>query len=175
MKRRLLTILGIIVGVIVTGLLVAASIWPVINKVETGQTPEYPTIQPQYYTAEPERVFDQSRDAIESMPRWNLVSAQSGSHTLKATHETYVFGFIDDVTIWIEPVTEFVTRVRVRSASRIGKGDFGQNARNIRQFFRGLDDRIGAVKFDPDQLDRGGAASGGPDAGRDAGRGSDVE
>ena len=153
MKRRLLTIVGILAGLAVTGLLVAASIWPVINEVETGTTPEYPNIQPQYYTAEPRRVFEQSRDSIEAMDRWELVSTQPAAHTLKATHATYVFGFIDDVTVWIEPVTEFVTRVRVRSASRLGKGDFGQNARNIRQFFTALDERLGAVKFDPDRLD----------------------
>jgi uncharacterized protein (DUF1499 family) len=153
MKRQLLTVLGILVAVVVTGLLVAASIWPVINEVETGRTPEYPDLQPQYYNADPGRVFTQSRDAITSMTRWKVVSSESASHTIKATHETYVFGFIDDVTVWIEPVTEFVTRVRVRSASRMGEGDFGQNARNIRAFFRALDDRLGAVKFDPDQLE----------------------
>lgn len=155
MKRQILTLLGILVALVVVGLLVAASIWPVINEVETGRTPEYPDLQPQYYNADPERVFAQSRDAIESMPRWKVVSAESASHTIKATHETYVFGFIDDVTVWIEPVTEFVTRVRVRSASRMGEGDFGQNARNIRAFFSALDDRLGAVKFDPDQLEQG--------------------
>jgi uncharacterized protein (DUF1499 family) len=155
MKRQILTVIGIFVAIVVTGLLVAASIWPVINEVETGATPEYPELQPRYYNADPERVFAQSRDAIDSMPRWNVVSAESASHTIQATHETYVFGFIDDVTIWIEPVTEFVTRVRVRSASRVGQGDFGQNARNIRSFFSALDDRLGAVKFDPDQLEQG--------------------
>jgi len=155
MRRRLLTILGIVVGTVVTGLLVAASIWPVINEVETGETPEYPEIQPQYYTAEPPRVYEQSREAIAALDRWRVVSAEGGSHTIKATHETYVFGFIDDVTVWIEPVTEFVTRVRVRSASRVGKGDFGQNARNIGEFFGALDERLGAVKFDPEQLGEG--------------------
>lgn len=153
MKRRVLTVLGILVGLLVTGLLVAASIWPVINVVETGKTPEYPDIRPQYYTAEPTRVFEESRNAIESMERWEVVSADKPSRTIEATHETYVFGFIDDVTVWIEPVTEFVTRVRVRSASRVGKGDFGQNARNIRGFFDALDKRLGAVKFNPEELE----------------------
>ena len=153
MKRRLLTIVGILAGLAVTGMLVAASIWPVINVVETGETPEYPDVQPQYYTAEPRRVFEESRDSIEAMERWTVVSSQPANDTLKATHSTYVFGFVDDVTVWIEPVTEFVTRVRLRSASRIGKGDFGQNARNIQQFFGALDERLGAVKFDPEQLD----------------------
>jgi uncharacterized protein (DUF1499 family) len=161
MKRRLLTIVGILAGLAVTGMLVAASIWPVINVVETGKTPEYPEVQPQYYTAEPQRVFEESRSSIEAMERWEVVSSQPANHVVKATHSTYVFGFVDDVTVWIEPVTEFVTRVRVRSASRIGKGDFGQNARNIQQFFGALDERLGAVKFDPEQLD---APSDQPDA-----------
>ncbi len=152
MRRQMLTILGIVVVLVVAGLLISASIWPVINEVETGSTPEYPDIQPQYYSAEPRRVFEQSREAIASMQRWEVVSTDSSDHTLQATHQTYVFGFVDDVTVWIEPVTEFVTRVRVRSASRIGEGDFGQNARNIREFFDSLDQRLGAVKFDPDQL-----------------------
>ena len=165
MKRRVLTILGILVGLVVTGLLVAASIWPVINVVETGKTPEYPKVRPQYYTAEPKRVFEESAAAIEAMPRWSVISAEAGTQTIKATHETYFFGFVDDVTVWIEPVTEFVTRVRVRSASRVGKGDFGQNARNIREFLRALDDRLGAVKFDPDELDNDEPAAASPDAG----------
>lgn len=168
MKRRILTILGVLVGLAVTGLLVAASIWPVINEVETGKTPEYPEIRPQYYTAEPKRVFEESRGAIEAMDRWKLVSADNASRTIKATHETYVLGFIDDVTIWIEPVTEFVTRVRVRSASRVGRGDFGQNARNIRQFLTRLDERLGAVKFDPNRLQKENSS---PTPDRDAGSG----
>ncbi len=152
MKRKLLVSLGVTVGLIVTVLLVTASIWPVINEVETGKTPEYPNIRPQYYSAEPKRVFEAAQTRIESRERWKLVEADPQSWQIEATHETYVFGFVDDVTIWIEPVTDFVTRVRVRSASRVGKGDFGQNARNIRQFFEALDDRLGAVKFDPDEL-----------------------
>jgi uncharacterized protein (DUF1499 family) len=32
--------------------------------------------------------------------------------------------------------------VEVRSASRVGRGDFGQNARNIRGFFDALDQEM---------------------------------
>jgi uncharacterized protein (DUF1499 family) len=152
MTRKFIVSLGIATGLIVTALLVAASIWPVINEVETGETPEYPDIQPQYYSAEPRRVFEEAKASIELRTRWKLEAARTDSWTIEATHETYVFGFVDDVTVWVEPVTDFVTRVRVRSASRMGKGDFGQNARNIRDFFEALDARLGAVKFDPDEL-----------------------
>lgn len=152
MKRLFFIAFAVLVAVTVTGLLVAASIWPVINEVETGKTAEYPEVQPQYYTTDPQRVFEEARLGIEAMDNWTLVSEDAATWTLEAERETSVLGFVDDVSVTIEPVTEFVTRVHVKSASRVGKGDFGQNARNIRQFFAELDERLGAVKFDPDKL-----------------------
>lgn len=152
MKQKLLIALAILVGVTVTGLLVAASIWPVINEVETGKTPEYPEVQPQYYTTDPQRVFEEATGAVEELGGWTLANEDTASYLLEAERETNVFGFIDDVTIRVEPVTEFVTRVHVKSTSRVGKGDFGQNARNIEEFFVELDQRLGAVKFDPEKL-----------------------
>jgi uncharacterized protein (DUF1499 family) len=150
MGRRFFIIATIVVGVIVTALLVAASTWPVINVVETGKTPEYPEIQPQYYsTDDPVRVYEESKASVEELERFELVESDPADRVIRAEATTSVFGFVDDVTIRIEPVTEFVTRVHVRSASRVGKGDFGQNARNIEEFFEELDSRLGAVKFDP--------------------------
>jgi uncharacterized protein (DUF1499 family) len=152
MKRLFFIAFAVIVGLTVTGLLVAASVWPVINEVETGKTPEYPEVQPQYYTTDPQRVFEEAEAGIEALDNWTLVSEDSATMALVAERETSVFGFVDDVHVTIEPVTEFVTRVHVKSSSRVGKGDFGQNARNINEFFSELDDRLGAVKFDPDKL-----------------------
>lgn len=152
MRRRLLIAAAILVGLVITGLLVTASIWPVLNTVETGQTPEYPELQPHYYTAEPRRVFDETADAIDSLQRWRLVQKEPSRWTLTAQRSTQVFGFVDDIEVTIEPVTEFVTRVSVLSRSRFGKGDFGQNARNIAELQAELDRRLGAVKFDPDSF-----------------------
>jgi uncharacterized protein (DUF1499 family) len=60
---------------------------------------------------------------------------------------------VDDVLIYVEPVTDFATQIRVRSTSRVGRGDFGQNARNIKEFFGAVDERIGALKFDPSKAE----------------------
>lgn len=149
MKKRLFLASAILVGLLITGMLVAAATWPVLNVVETGQTPEYPEVQPLYYSADPRRVFDESEASVEALERFELVEADAATRTLRAEATTRVFGFVDDVTVRVEPVTEFVTRVHVRSASRVGKGDFGQNARNIRTFLDELDARLGAVRFDP--------------------------
>lgn len=149
MKRKLLYIAAAIVGLLIALILVAASYWPVINVVETGKTPEYADVVPQYYSADdPLRVYDEAVAGAGAIQRWEVVESDRTKFTVKATRTTRV-GFVDDIIITIVPVTEFATEVNVRSASRVGKGDFGQNARNIKEFFAELDKRLGALKFDP--------------------------
>lgn len=148
MKRRILTILAVVVGLLVTFVLVTGSMWPVLNDVKTSETPAYPDVLDQYFSADPKRVFDEAAQAVESLENWELVEKKSDRLTIEATRET-TLGFTDDITITVRPQTEFVSRVAVHSRSRVGKGDFGQNARNIREFQAELDDRLGAVRFDP--------------------------
>jgi uncharacterized protein (DUF1499 family) len=146
-------IVGAVVGLIITALLIAGTMWPVINEVETGETPEYPDVQPQYYSASPEKVFREVRAGIDEMSRWDVADARLDELTLEATHTTLLFRFVDDVTVWVESVTDNVTRVDVRSASRVGKGDFGQNARNINDLFDELDSRLGSDKVSREELE----------------------
>ena len=154
LKQRLFIGSATVVGLLITAMLIAAAIWPVINDVKTGETPEYPDIQPLYYTADPRRVFDESVASVEELERWEVVKSDVATRTIEATSTTRVFKFVDDVTITVQPVTEFVTRVDVHSRSRVGKGDFGQNARNITMFYGELEERLGAVRFNPEVPDK---------------------
>ena len=131
-------------------MVITACIWPMINEVETGMTPEYPEIQPHYYSTSPDRIYEEARAAVDDLESWTVVSSESATFEIEAERTTRVFRFVDDVTIRVEPVTEFVSQVYVRSASRVGRSDLGQNARNIEEFFVELDERLGAVKFEPD-------------------------
>ncbi len=149
LKKRLLTAVAILVGVLIMGVLIASGIWPVINRVETGKTPEYAEIIPHYFTAEPQRVFEECKGSVETLEGFTLTSSDLPTRAIKAQVIATPLGLEHDITITIEPVTEFVTRVHVLSASRSGKGDFGQNARNIETFFGELDRRLGAVRFEP--------------------------
>jgi len=112
--------------------------WPLINVVETGRTPEYPDILPRRYEAEVEQVFDAALHAVNQLPRWALVSYQPESGEIRAEARTRLFRFVDDVHIRVVSEGNAAV-VLVRSASRIGRGDFGQNARNIRVLFEEID------------------------------------
>jgi uncharacterized protein (DUF1499 family) len=61
-----------------------------------------------------------------------------GPDTLTAVWTSPLFRFKDDVSIELVPEGGS-TRVLVRSASRVGRYDFGQNARHVRDFFAALE------------------------------------
>jgi uncharacterized protein (DUF1499 family) len=55
---------------------------------------------------------------------------------------------VDDVVIRVEDQAG-ATVVNVRSASRVGRGDFGQNARNVRAFLAELDRQMETASARP--------------------------
>lgn len=114
---------------------VALTRWPLINDVETGRTPEYPDLRVQRFTAPEQRVTRAARAAVTALPGWELIGSGRGpgGAELQAVASTRVLRFKDDVTVRIRKKDD-LTEVSVRSRSRVGKADFGQNARNIRAF-----------------------------------------
>ena len=58
-----------------------------------------------------------------------------------ATATSLVFGFKDDVVVRVAKGTDG-TRVDVRSKSRVGRNDFGMNAKRIRTFAENLRGRL---------------------------------
>lgn len=117
--------------------------WPIINDVETGKTPEYPDVQPQQFRAPRERIIEAAERAAGSLRGWTVTNVDHDAGVVTAVRTTRLFRFRDDITIRVEPGSsdeQFV--VNVRSKSRVGKGDFGQNARNIRELQAALSEQL---------------------------------
>jgi len=142
--KRTVVLAGVGVAVVLSGVWLMFGMWPVINIVETGRTPQYPDITPRTYPTSQERVFDAAMHAVNRLPRWGVVSYDERNGEIRVEATTRVLRFVDDITIHVEPNDEGA-RVHVRSASRVGKGDFGQNARNIRAFLSELDRQLAHV------------------------------
>jgi len=137
MAKRLLLLAVVVVAVLI------ATAWPRINDVETGRTPEYPDLRRREYAASEEAVTRSLKQLLTRLPRWELVGGGQGpgGSELQAVHSTRVFHFKDDVTIRIRREGGR-TRVGVRSRSRVGHWDFGQNARNIHELLDALDRQV---------------------------------
>jgi uncharacterized protein (DUF1499 family) len=88
----------------------------------------------------PDEALRRVDTAIRNLPRWRVEMLDYSIGTIAATRRTRLFRFTDDVAIRVEP-TAGGTRVHVRSKSRLGKSDFGQNRRNVLELFAGLIER----------------------------------
>ncbi|UUO07122.1 DUF1499 domain-containing protein [Blastopirellula sp. J2-11] len=78
------------------------------------------------------------QEQIASLSRWNVERVDGGEKTvIHATRKTPLWGFVDDIRVTITPGDE-TTSITVYSKSRLGKGDLGQNPRNIKELMRRL-------------------------------------
>ncbi|NNE98733.1 MAG: DUF1499 domain-containing protein [Pyrinomonadaceae bacterium] len=73
--------------------------------------------------------------------KWKLVEYkdEDGSSSAKVGAEVPVLVFTDDLTVKFEEKDDGVVQVNVRSESRVGKSDFGENARHVRKILNALD------------------------------------
>jgi uncharacterized protein (DUF1499 family) len=115
--------------------LVAAAIWPTINDVRTGATPEYPQLQAQRFARPADEVFAAALATAREMGL-EVTSAENGQ--IHAVATTRIMRFKDDVTITVGRDGT----VNVHSRSRIGKGDLGANARRIGDFQARLAEKL---------------------------------
>ena len=79
------------------------------------------------------------RSAAATMPRWTPVRDDGLVLTWEA--RTRLLGFVDDVKVEVFPAGSG-TRLRLRSASRVGASDFGTNGRRLDSFLEALDAQL---------------------------------
>jgi uncharacterized protein (DUF1499 family) len=112
-----------------------------LNDVTTGETPDYPDLQPRRYAQDPPTVFRAARATAAGMRGWRITAADPVAGTVQAEARVLLTPFTDDVTIRVRPA-DGGSQVVVRSRSRVGRGDLGVNARRIRAFLRALDHEL---------------------------------
>jgi len=94
------------------------------------------------YESSPGEVLDAAERAIEGLSNWSL--AERSETGLRAVRTTSILRFKDDVGLEAEPVdNDTGTRLRLSSASRMGKSDLGQNPRNLRELLDALQRELG--------------------------------
>ena len=122
-------VLSLLLVLLAAAALTSACMWPLINDVKTGQTPEYPNLQPQRFSAGTDAVYAAALEAAKAIGL-EIISSDPAIGEIRGVATTRVLRFKDDVTITISREGD-ATVVNIRSASRVGKGDFGANARRI--------------------------------------------
>lgn len=145
MKKKILIIVTIVLVPLIALMIVGRVFYP-DNVAETTPDGHPKGLVTRYYTADPEQAEAAVREIIPTMTtwgaHWKLVDPgvrEGNQIVIKA--EVPVVIFTDDLTVTITYSGESA-RVNVRSASRVGKSDFGENRRHVAQFLDALDQKL---------------------------------
>jgi len=115
---------------------VKANSLEISSEVLEQQKQGYPDIGPVTLAVPSAQAFDRAL-ALARARGWEVVAADASAGRIEATDTTRWFGFKDDIVIRIAPQGD-VSRVDLRSVSRVGRSDAGTNARRIREFVADL-------------------------------------
>jgi uncharacterized protein (DUF1499 family) len=105
-------------------------------EVAAEQKRAFPDLVPLVTKAPKERVFEAAQ-AAAAASGLTVVEAVPLEGRIEATQTSFWYGFTDDMVVRITETPEG-TRVDVRSKSRVGRSDLGQNAKRVRTFLAKL-------------------------------------
>lgn len=117
-------------------------------EVEAAQRVAYPRIQPMLVDLEPDQAYRMSLRIAKDLG-WRIVDAtppnlrgEAEAH-IDATDRSLFFGFLADIAIRIR-AQGAKTQIDIRSASRVGRHDFGANARRVLRFIDAVQQSVEA-------------------------------
>ena len=105
------------------------------NFAATSPAATDPRLRPRVLKLPPAAAIDRVAGAVAAIRGWRVVGRGEG--VIQATRTTRIFHFVDDISILLEPAAGG-TAVSARSSSRVGRGDFGQNRRNLGELWQAL-------------------------------------
>jgi len=157
--RRMLFALAAVALVVFASLALQIDDWSrdlTTNEASTSETAADALLRPRRIRRPRDEVVGLLERAAERLRGWTFegkrhVAAKAEDHTgdtveLKFVRETRLFRFKDDITLRVSGVVDAdgnrLSIVTGHSQSRVGKGDLGQNPRNLREILTALDAQL---------------------------------
>ena len=109
------------------------------NFAETDSDASDPELRPLMLNQSSGDVAAKIRQWAEAHRDWQVTEVQNDSESTKMhlTRTTLIMRFVDDVRVTINDEGQGVI-VQASSQSRVGKGDLGQNPRNLKALLKGI-------------------------------------
>jgi uncharacterized protein (DUF1499 family) len=96
------------------------------------QQDAYPQIQPLLTSLNRSDALVEATQVVKDL-QWEFINIDYDKGIIEAYDTSKLFGFVDDIIIRVRQENPG-SRIDIRSASRVGKGDLGKNAERIKQF-----------------------------------------
>ena len=143
--KKLILILVVVLLLSIGGILFVGRTYFPDNVAETSPDGGTKQLMTRYYQEAPDEVVKITKEEISGLSSWGaswkLTGSEKENGRTTVNAEIPVLVFVDDLTVTISK-DDKNTRVDVRSASRVGKSDFGENARSVRKLLAALDARL---------------------------------
>jgi uncharacterized protein (DUF1499 family) len=111
------------------------------SRVTTGESPAYPELQPARFRRDPDQVFRRALEVAREMERWRNFTVEAEARQFTCEAVSRLFGFVDDVEVQVLDEDDEAV-VKVRSRSRVGRADFGANARRVKAYLAALQEAL---------------------------------
>jgi len=147
MKKIVIGIVVVFVLCVVAILFIGRTFYP-DNIAKTAEDGGKKGLKTRVYKADSVTVAKAVKELVPTLSTyggsWKIVDKSDGDEVKAFKIEVPVIIFTDDLEVKIAIKTDGEVKVNVRSASRVGKSDFGENARHIRKFLSALDKKMKA-------------------------------
>jgi len=142
MKKILIGLVVLLVLFAAAILIIGRTFYP-DNIAETSEDGGNKLLKTRFYESDSDTVLKVVKDVIPRLSTYGSAWKIVDSEDLKIKAEIPVVVFTDDLEVTIAEADDGKTRVDVRSQSRVGKSDFGENARHVRKLLTALDEKLG--------------------------------
>jgi uncharacterized protein (DUF1499 family) len=119
-------------------------VWLTKNVYVTSPRDADPFFRPRKYTQNKAEVIQMVTETVNSLQGWKFEEHKEIQGRVRATHRWYI-GLGEEVNIYVVQGIDGVTTVEITSQSKAGKGDWGQNKRNVKNLLTALDQNIKPV------------------------------
>lgn len=145
MKKAVIAVLVILVAIVI-GIVVVGRVFYPDNLAQTSPDGGTKGLKTRTYQSNVAGARKASKEVIAGLSTWGsswkLVDEADGGEESRLKAEVPVVVFTDDLEVTIKEASEGRVDVNVKSQSRVGKSDFGENARHVRKFLEALDKRL---------------------------------
>jgi uncharacterized protein (DUF1499 family) len=147
MKKVLITIAILIVAQIIAIFIIGRTFYP-DNIAQTSPDGGQKDLRTRFYTTDLDTAKKTVKEVIPTLTTydgaWKIIDESDDGKITKIKVEVPVLIFTDDLEVNIKKADNLhEVRIDMISKSRVGKSDFGENARHIRQLLEALDAKLG--------------------------------
>lgn len=114
--------------------------WFSKNFYVTSARDKDPFFRPRRYAKTREEVFAAIRSVVEKLPGWKIEQYHEIQGRLQVARRGPLLGLGEDVDFYIVQGQDGITTLEITSRSKMGKGDWGQNHRNIKRVLGKMDE-----------------------------------